>query len=171
MPYEQQKKCLICNNYFIARNWRAEVCSHRCHLERRKKWHNKNVNEIRAKARERYHNGGKAHYAKYEKTPKGFLMRKYRNMQSRVLGIQRLKAHLYKGKELLKREEYYEWSLASKKFWKLYREWIISNYNRKLTPTVDRIDPSQGYFLKNMEWVTHSENSRRSSITRHKVKI
>jgi hypothetical protein len=33
----------------------------------------------------------------YEKTPKGFLMRTYRNMQSRVSGVQWRKAHLYAG--------------------------------------------------------------------------
>jgi hypothetical protein len=32
---------------------------------------------------------------KYEKTPKGYLMRTYRNMKSRVLGIQHKKAHIY----------------------------------------------------------------------------
>jgi hypothetical protein len=97
---------------------------------------------------------------KYEKTPKGFLMRKYRNMQSRVSGIQKLKAHLYKGKYLLGREEYYIWALNNEDFNRLYLEWIESNYERKLCPTVDRIDPKYGYFLENMRWITHSENSR-----------
>lgn len=44
---------------------------------------------------------------RYEKTPKGFLMRGYRNMQSRVTGVQKKKAHLYLGKELLPRDEFY----------------------------------------------------------------
>ncbi len=97
---------------------------------------------------------------KYEKTPKGFLMRKYRNMQSRVTGIQKLKAHLYEGKYLLDREEYYNWAFNSDDFNRLYTEWVESGYDRKLCPTIDRINPSYGYFLENMRWITHSENSR-----------
>ena len=101
---------------------------------------------------------------KYEKTPKGFLMRKYRNMQSRVTGIQKLKAHLYKGKELLDREEFYNWAFNSDDFNKLYIAWVESNYDQKLCPTVDRIDSGHGYFLENMRWITHSENSRLGAI-------
>lgn len=107
---------------------------------------------------------------KYEKTIKGFLMRKYRNMKSRVIGVQKLKYHLYKGKEILNKDTFYEWSITNKTFNTLYNSWVTSNYERKLTPSVDRINPIEGYKLSNMEWVTHSENSRRSSITR-KMKI
>jgi hypothetical protein len=40
-----------------------------------------------------------------------------------------------------------------------------SEFNRKLAPTVDRIDSSKGYSLDNMRWLTHSENSRLGSIS------
>jgi len=100
---------------------------------------------------------------RYEKTPKGFLMRAYRNMQSRVRGIQKQKAHLYLGKELLPRQEFYDWAMGQPDFWTLFTEWQRSQYDRKLCPTVDRIDSSEGYFIDNMEWVTHSENSRRGA--------
>lgn len=103
---------------------------------------------------------------RYEKTVNGFLMRMYRNMQSRVTGVQKKKAHLYKGKALLAREDFYAWAKSSKEFSKLFAEWKHKGYPRKLAPSVDRIDPLKGYILSNMEWVTHSENSRRSSKTR-----
>ena len=105
---------------------------------------------------------------RYEKTPKGFLMRLYRNMQSRVTGVQKAKIHLYLGKSLLPRDDFYEWSLGSDVFNKLFNEWELSNYDRKLTPSVDRIDSDLGYELTNMEWVTHSENSRRGNVSRFK---
>jgi hypothetical protein len=108
---------------------------------------------------------------KYEKTPNGFLMRMYRNMQNRIKGIQKLKSHLYKGKDLLNKEDFYNWAKTSESFWKLFTIWIEKNYDRKLTPTVDRINSKEGYHLSNMEWVTHSENSRRGSISKHKMKI
>lgn len=105
----------------------------------------------------------------YESTPKGFLMRKYRNMQSRVTGIQKLKSHLYLGKELLPRKDFYEWALNSKVFWSLWNSWVKSNRERKLCPTVDRINSSKGYILENMNWVTHGENSRRGAINQHRM--
>lgn len=108
---------------------------------------------------------------KYEKTINGFLVRKYRNMLSRVSGVQKLKFHLYKGLDLLDKKTFYEWSKSSNTFNKLYKDWIISGYDRKLCPSVDRINPHEGYHLSNMEWITHSENSRRGSINRNKLKI
>lgn len=108
---------------------------------------------------------------KYEKTINGFLVRLYRNMKSRITGIQKLKYHLYKNKELIDKQTFYQWSKSSKTFHKLYKKWVESNYDRKLTPSVDRINPNKGYILSNMEWVTHSENSRRGSLSKNKMKI
>ena len=109
---------------------------------------------------------------RYEKTPNGFLMRMYRNMQSRVQGIQKLKAHLYKGKGLLGREDFYKWAKDSDRFWELFGAYCEQDCAQKLAPTVDRINPLLGYSITNMEWVTHSENSRRGAINRNKqVKI
>ena len=105
---------------------------------------------------------------RYEKTINGFLVRKYRNMKSRVMGIQKLKSHLYKGLFILPKKDFYEWSLNNKSFKKLFNIWVKSNYDRKLCPTVDRIDSLIGYELSNMEWITHSENSRRGAISRFK---
>jgi len=102
---------------------------------------------------------------KYEKTPNGFLMRKYRNMQSRVLGIQKKKKHLYQGLKLLDRQTFYEWAKCNKDFHSLYNNWIKSGYERKLCPTVNRINPQNGYLLTNMEWITHSENSRLGALS------
>ena len=104
---------------------------------------------------------------KYEKTISGFLMRTYRNMQSRVLGIQKSKAYLYENKELLPRETFYKWSRENSDFIKLFKDWESSQYSRKLTPSIDRIDSSLGYEVNNMQWITHSENSRKASIFRH----
>lgn len=112
------------------------------------------------KQRKRRKETGNSATKKYEKTKKGFLMRAYRNMQSRVTGVQHLKSHLYEGKALLVRDEFYKWSLKSNSFHSLFDEWEKSDYNRKLTPSVNRIDPDFGYELGNMEWITHSENSK-----------
>lgn len=105
-------------------------------------------------------------YKRYEKTENGFLMRIYRNMKSRITGIQKQKAHLYVGKYLLPKEDFYAWAKNSSEFKSLFKKYEESKYDRKLAPSVDRIDSSKGYEISNMEWVTHSENSRRGNFNR-----
>lgn len=100
---------------------------------------------------------------KYEKTPNGFLVRLYRNMKSRISGVQVAKFYLYEGKELLPKEDFYVWAKNSDKFYELFKEYENSNYDRKLAPSVDRVNSKLGYKIENMEWVTHSENSRRAN--------
>ena len=123
---------------------------------------NRHQREYRDRTRNRCTN-------KYEKTMSGFLMRKYRNMQSRILGIQYKKAHLYKGKALLRREEFYEWAMSSGEFLVMFKTWEFNKYDRRLCPTVDRIDTELGYTLGNMRWLTHSENSRLGSLHAHSI--
>lgn len=94
-------------------------------------------------------------------------MRLYRNMKSRIEGVQRMKAHLYSGKELFSKEEFYNWAKSRPEFHALFEEYKNNNYPRKLAPSVDRIDSNEGYNLSNVEWVTMQENSRRGAVSRH----
>ena len=98
---------------------------------------------------------------RYEKTKKGFLVRAYRNMKSRINGIQKTKHHLYRGKYILDKDQFYKWSLENKDFHRLFKTWEGSNYDRKFTPSIDRIDPEIGYEVDNMQWITFSENCSR----------
>ena len=127
-----------------------------------------NQNQVNIYQKEWRKNNKNASTLRYEKTVNGFLMRLYRNMESRIKGIQKQKSHLYKGKKLLDRQEFYAWAKSSKSFKSLYKNWVSNNYQRILTPSVDRVDSAKGYSLNNMEWVTHSENSRRGTISRFK---
>lgn len=101
---------------------------------------------------------------KYERTKKGKLMRTYRNMESRVKGL--AKPNLYLGLELLPRGDFYEWALGDDGFNRLYETWVRNDYDRKLSPSIDRIDTSIGYVDGNIRWVTHSENSRLGGMHR-----
>ncbi len=113
----------------------------------------------------RKHNGNGT-TKKYEKTIPGFLMRCYRNMQSRVTGVQKKKAHLYLGLSLLDRQSFYDWARNDWQFYGLWLDWIKSDYDRKLTPSINRIDSTRGYEPDNIEWLTHSENSRLGNMSR-----
>jgi hypothetical protein len=120
-----------------------------------------------AAQRERRKLNGNSDTKKYEKTPSGFLMRLYRNMKSRIKGIQYKKAHLYEGKELLSREDFYTWAKTHPIFLTMFSVYSESGFSQKLAPTVDREDSTKGYSLDNMRWLTHSENSRLGALSRH----
>ena len=149
----QDKKCSVCFNikplteFYKNRKtsigYKAE-CKN-CELERQRKYRKNNNNKITKK---------------YEKTKKGFLMRTYRNMKSRITGVQKKKYHLYKNLELLDKNEFYNYSLNNSSFNILFENWENNNYSQKITPSIDRIDSNKGYTLDNIRWITHSENSR-----------
>lgn len=92
-------------------------------------------------------------------------MRMYRNMQSRVRGIQKDKKHLYENKYLLPRDEFYAFANSCAEFHEMFYVWENSNYERRLAPTVDRINSSLGYSIGNIRWLTHSENSRLGALS------
>ena len=115
----------------------------------------KNANQRASRALD-----GNKHTKRYEKTKGGFLMRAYRNMVSRAKGIQKRKAHLYRGITVLPRETFYAWATGNAEFHRLFAEWEALGHDQKFTPSVDRIDSLGGYNLANMRWITHSENSR-----------
>lgn len=113
---------------------------------------------------------GDIYTKKYEKTEKGYLMRSYRNMLSRVMGVQKTKSHLYKGLDILSKEDFINWSLETN-FKDLLLGYEESGYDRKLAPSVDRIDSILGYTIGNIRWITHSENSRLGALSQNKRKI
>lgn len=103
---------------------------------------------------------GNASSKKYEKTKKGFLVRLYSNMRNRVEGKIQKAFHLYAGLDILSRQEFYRWAFDNPDFHELFKEWEESGYERRLTPSVDRIDAREGYILINMEFVPFHENCR-----------
>ena len=119
-----------------------------------------------AKQREYRKMNGDIHTKRYEKTVSGFLMRLYRNMKSRVRGIQKGDKSYWRDKELVDKVAFYEWAENHPRFIELYEEYINSGYVRNLAPSVDRLDSSIGYTFSNMEWVSSRENCARSAKLR-----
>lgn len=95
----------------------------------------------------------------YNRTKRGFLVNKYAGMLYRVNSH---KKKYYFGLPILSKEAFYEWSFNSKTFHELWDLWVDSNYDRRFTPSVDRIIPSEGYVLKNIEWISNSKNCSRA---------
>lgn len=109
----------------------------------------------------------------YEKTLNGYIMRMYRNMASRINGIQKAKAHLYFGKEIMSKYEFYAIVKSSSDFSVLFDRYKESGFELKCAPSVDRIDSTLGYTHDNIRFITHSENSRLGGLNKriHKGEV
>lgn len=99
------------------------------------------------------------HTRQYEKTKSGFIVRLYRNMKTRVFNTTQDKFKAYTNKELLSKESFYDWINNNQDFHLLFENYEKNNYDRKLAPSVDRINPKLGYSLDNMRMISSRENS------------
>lgn len=95
---------------------------------------------------------------KYKRGRKGFLKNLYHRMVSRTRGTATRTPHLYLGLPILSEDEFLSWIDSNTIFNDFFSAWEINKYDRRLTPSVDRIDNSKGYTLDNMQWLTASGN-------------
>jgi ribosomal protein L37E len=94
-------------------------------------------------------------YRKYRYyTVNGFISKMYDGM------IQRTKEKNYP--ELISRKEFYIFAQNSKIFLNLFQVWEKANHPRKLVPSIDRIDNNLGYSKNNIQFLTQSENAKKS---------
>lgn len=59
---------------------------------------------------------------------------------------------------------YKKWCLNQNVFHVLYKNWIESDYNKKFTPSGDRIDSKKPYIKNNIQIMTWEENNKKSLI-------
>lgn len=86
---------------------------------------------------------------------------RYDKMCRRVTGYYR-KNHSSLGKELLTLEEFYAWCAETEKeFLEIYNTWKEAEFDRELSPTIDRIDNDLGYVPSNMQWLTLRDNRKK----------
>jgi hypothetical protein len=87
-------------------------------------------------------------------------------MKERVEGRSSHNRGNWAGKPILPKEVFIEWAKNHPDFLALYKRWFSSEFDRKLTPSVNRMNSNKGYVLGNMEWMTNSQNSGLSSEVR-----
>lgn len=141
------KVCSKCETPFVRYRRHGSICR-LCRMDDQRRRRERNQNEDTQR---------------YEKTLRGFLMRAYRNMLSRIRGVQKTKVHLYQGKSILTKDRFYTWASTNDTFLHLFVAWQKAGCPRRLTPSVDRIDSSKGYELSNMEWVPFYINCSRGA--------
>lgn len=94
---------------------------------------------------------------------KRIFQHRYGSMRQRVEG-RATRKYKIEGYDICTKEEYYEWCYKKENmdtFKKLHKEWAESNFERKLTPSIDRIDNSKGYTIDNMQWLSLTENNKK----------
>lgn len=95
-----------------------------------------------------------------------FIKLVYRNMKARTLGVSTRSPEVYKGLEILDKKSFYDFSINDKIFNLLFINWRKNNFLQSFSPSIDRIDNTKGYTLKNIRWTTAGENSRESCFRR-----
>ena len=101
----------------------------------------------------------------YRRTKDGYVRRMYDR--------QRQRSHK-RGLPMPKytREEFIDWILSKPKFHQLFYNWVLSGYQRKFAPSIDRKDNNKTYSFDNiqlMSWKKHLETGDRQKPTRLKV--
>lgn len=108
------------------------------------------------------------HAQRWYRSFDGKISATYAGMRQRVNGKGRVETlHIYQGLTLLSRDEFIEWSKNDNNFNRLYAAWVDDYYPLTTSPSIDRIDASAGYTIGNLQWITHSENSKKAAIERH----
>lgn len=95
----------------------------------------------------------------YQRTKSGLVTRIYASQRRRS----RIRGHeppLYSVQELR------DWLLSSNLYHKLHEEWVASNYDMNMVPSIDRIDDNLGYSFDNIRITTWMSNNKKQHTKR-----
>lgn len=99
-----------------------------------------------------------------KRTQEQYVRDTYTGMKNRVSGNDMSVHENYHGLEICERDEFIQWSLFDDAFQGIWDEWEATDYtDNKIGPSIDRIDPSEGYVFGNMQWKTRSMNTKRAN--------
>lgn len=89
---------------------------------------------------------------------------RYMNIKHRCEG--KISGGRYLGREFCSKKDFIEWCYKEENmeiFIKLWNKWRKNSFDRKDTPSIDRIDNNLHYTPDNMQWITLSKNSSKGN--------
>lgn len=128
-----------------------------------KECNKKDVRENFAKKREYYNTYDKD---RIRNNINYIFIHRYAGILARTEGRVGKRTRTYKvtGMPVATRSDFLDWCYKKenlKKFMKLHKRWKESNYDRKLTPCVDRIDENGSYTTDNIQWLITTDNIKK----------
>ncbi len=90
-------------------------------------------------------------------------------MKARIKGVGVWKR--YGGLEICSKKDFLEWTLGRSTYRTLFRAWMKSCKEPRLTPSIDRIDTKLGYTLDNMQWLEFGLNCQKACFEHRRKTI
>lgn len=113
------------------------------------------------------HNDVYCNHHRFKVSINRFLGNLYTAMKKRVTtGSNTKRPDLYVGKPIMPKDVFMNWAKNHPDFLQMYKRWTLCNFDRKMTPCVNRMNSAKGYILGNVEWLTNSQNCGLSSSVR-----
>jgi hypothetical protein len=161
------KKCLGCNLEKDLTSFYKNNKLFDGHFNKCKECIKANVRKNYARNREYYKN--------YEKNRNRnsfyrIFLHRYGCLKQRCGGM--FRKYKVSGTEFLDKKTFLEWCFEDNniaKFKKIHSDWEKSNYDHKLSPSIDRIDNNKGYTIDNIQWLTKSQNSKKYIFTNERL--
>jgi hypothetical protein len=87
---------------------------------------------------------------KYQRTKRGLTKKIFQNQK---VSCKRKNMSIF-----YESDDFTNWCLSQRKFHKLFENWKANNYQKHLSPSIDRIDNYRGYSFDNIQLMTWEEN-------------
>lgn len=97
----------------------------------------------------------------YRRTLKGFMDQKYTTMSKRVRGKDRNCKNTATGLPIISRKVFYQWAEKQENLKPRFEKYKQENFEFKWCPTIDRINPKEGYIIGNIQFLYQSENAQK----------
>lgn len=97
----------------------------------------------------------------YRRTLRGFLDQKYTAMSRRVRGKDKNCLNTATGLSIVTRKEFIDWSLDQPCLTSMFEKYKSTNFNFYWCPTIDRINPKEGYVFGNMQFLYQHINAEK----------
>jgi len=128
-------------------------------------YYKRNIIALRRKSRNRNRKNSESISIReraLRKKPNGLLKSIYRNQKSHSKYCYYRTARHSPDYSL---DEFLIWTCSHvDEFYSLFEQWVMNNYDKKYTPSIDRIDRTKGYTLDNIQLMTWADNHKKGAI-------